>query len=135
MLLYRLQNKQTKKFVAGIRWYDGRISWTTTGAFFRTADSIHKYLDYLIGEYVQREKDRFPRHTPYRHKNAEKPNRREGRNKNSYAVPGDPDKADWHVWSRRHRSRLKLYRVVINDVLVKGERFITASKFMGKDKK
>lgn len=133
MLLYRLQNKQTKKFFAGIRWYDGKITWTTTGAFYRTPDSIHKFLDYLTGEYVQREKDKFPRHTPYMNKKAEKPNRREGRNKNHYSWPGDPDKGNWRIWSRRHRSRLKLYRVVINDVLVKGERFISAKDFMSKD--
>lgn len=129
MLLYRIQHKQTKKFFAVIRWWDGRISWTETGAFYRQVDTIQKHLEYLMGEYVQREKDKFPKWVGYLHTSLLNKKLRGShplRNK-AFAI-GDRRK----YWTRTYRNKLKLYRIVINDVLVKGERFVNVDKFARK---
>lgn len=122
MLLYRLQHKQTKKFFCNIRWFDGRITWNDAGAFFRRPDSIRKHLEYLCSEYVAREKAKFPRYTKYA-----------GSIWQPFSEKWDSRHYEFiKKGFKRYKKRLNLYRVVINDIEVKGEKFINADKFIGK---
>lgn len=129
MLLYRLQNKETGKFHAGIRCYDGRISWTASGAFFRQIDTIVRHLEYLIGEHEARAAAGFPKWVAFHHKK-KKPK------KSLYCHTTRNSKFCTQkrvvYYNKIWRSKLKKYQVVINDVTIMGERTISAEKVLKK---
>lgn len=114
MLLYRIRNKETGKYFAGVRWYDGKITWTEHGAFYRTPDSIHKHIKYMCSELVVRKNDGFPRHTRYG-----EPRR------NQYSFKEVKKKI------RFYKKYLKLYQVVIDDVNCIKRKRIEAEVFLG----
>ena|ERR1700722_7823783 len=125
MLLYRLQDKQTKRFFCGIRWYDGKIVWSDSGQFFKRPDTIRHHLTYLIGEYVAREKDGFLRWAKYK-----------GSLHFKYHERWDKDRINYQSKGFRfYRNRLKLYRVIIDDVSVMGQKKVNAKNFMDKQPK
>jgi hypothetical protein len=49
MLLYRIQDKETRKFWGGVRWYDQKNIWSDKGAFFHNVEPIERWLMYLAG--------------------------------------------------------------------------------------
>ena len=121
MILYRIQNKETKKFITGIRPWDGKIAYTASGAFFKRIDTIMQYLDYLKGEYVAREDCGFPKWTAFIQEGS-KPYHYRNR---SFSC------ADRKVcWNRTYPARLKKFVIVINDVSIKGQRKISAERFL-----
>ena len=85
----------------------------------------HLLREYLIGEFIARQGENFPRWTAFIYKEAK--NRNCGTRNSKFCTH---DKAIY--WRRKYPSKLKLYRVVINDVLVKGEKFVPAKSFMEK---
>ena len=124
MLLYRIQHKDTKKFLCQVQWHDGRPRWNTVGAFFRMPDTIAKHLRYLMGEFIEREKDGFPCSTRYA---------------GSEHFPYSPrwDEGRYYFKEKGFKVRkkhLKNYRVVINDVAIKGEKKVKAEYFMKSSK-
>lgn len=121
MLLYRLQNKQTGQFFCHVQPYSGKITWNDKGSFFRTIDTMRKHLAYLIGEYVERENDGFPRRTKYKGSLHYKYSKRWDEGRYVYKENG----------FKFRLSRLKYYQVVVTDVTVKGEKIIQGTDFAG----
>jgi hypothetical protein len=123
MLLYRIRNRETGKFFSGIRWYDGQISWTESGAFYRTPDTIVRHLEYLCGEMIVRAKDGYPRHT-------------------NYILPIKRGKLraiksqfeNRVVKFKVYKKYYALYSVVIDDVKLKGSRRVRVEDFMKRNK-
>ena len=106
MILYRIQHRQTKKFFGGIKWYDTGEIWSKLGTFFRSIDSVIDHLNNLCR--VERQR---------------MPNRGKG-----YRVREA-------LYDKKRVKKLKLYRVVINDVTIMGEKRIAAEKFITKKSK
>ena len=85
---------------------------------------MKKHLTYLIGEYLARKRDGFPRATKYN-------------GSLHYKYRERWDKGNYHYRQKKprlYKGQLKHYRVVINDVLVRGEKFVNAKNFMDKEK-
>jgi hypothetical protein len=120
MLLYRLQQKQTGKFLCSIKWYNGQPVWNDKGSLFRTMDSMKKHLGYLIGEHLAREKLGFPRCTQFR--NSKHYKYSEKWDAGRYSLITVPFKFNL--------SHLKYYQIVINDVTIKGEKIIQGTEFI-----
>lgn len=120
MLLYRLQDKQSGLFFCQIHCYDGKVVWNDRGSFFRTIDTMKKHLSYLVGEYVERQKDGFPWNAKYK-----------GSLHYKFRPRWDEGRFDYKENGFKYRlSKLRNYQVVITDVSIKGERIIQGTDFI-----
>ncbi len=101
MKLYRIQDKETKQFWGGVRWYDQKHIWSDKGSFYHNVEPIQRWLMFLAGAVVNRD------------------------------VGPKAERVVWtYIVKAGYKRRLKRYRVVITDVTVNGSKKIEASEFV-----
>lgn len=55
MKLYRIQDKETKKFWGGVRWYDQKHIWSDKGSFYHNVEPIERWLMFLAGAVITKQ--------------------------------------------------------------------------------
>ena len=54
MKLYRIQDKETKQFWGGVRWYDQKHIWGDKGSFYHNVEPIERWLMFLAGAVINK---------------------------------------------------------------------------------